>query len=65
MVDLTKDQVIELLNDTCPKCTEGWPVKWTQHDKVWRHERHNMGSTSIVICLATNLRIKYKDVLDG
>lgn len=64
-LDLDKPQVLELLNDTCERCREAWPVKWTEREKVWRHERQNAGSTSIVICLATRLREKYAGVLNG
>lgn len=65
-LELTREQALELLNDACPKCKDGWPVKKSKYaDQVWHHERKNNGSHSTVICLATNLRDKYASVLNG
>jgi hypothetical protein len=62
---LNRDQVLELCDDACPKCAERWPLKWDNREKVWRHERNNVGSTSITICMASHLREKYSEVLNG
>lgn len=64
-VELTRDQVKELLEDACPRCKEGWPLKWSNGDKQWFHEQKNAGNTRITICLGTNLRDKYTGVLNG
>lgn len=66
-VELTRDQALELIKDTCPKCKEGAiPVFKSKYDaRVWEHRKQAMGNTSISVCLATHLRDKYEAVLNG
>jgi len=57
MTDLTREQLQSVLADVCPHCKASLVVEYRPETQEWVH--------SITLCLATNLRNKYKDVLNG
>lgn len=66
MVDLTCEQLVEICGDTCPSCKAGAPLRRREDTGEYVHD-FVIGTTgfSHSFCLASYLRNKYKDVLDG
>jgi hypothetical protein len=60
---LDKDQVNEAIVAACPHCGKGLPVEFRSETQEFVHRP--LGPMSITLCLATNLRQKYQDVLNG
>ncbi|MFA5902030.1 MAG: hypothetical protein WC829_23275 [Hyphomicrobium sp.] len=60
---LNKVQVEEVIKAACPHCANLLPVEQRGDTGEWVHRPK--GPMSITLCLATNLRTKYKDVLNG
>ena len=60
---LSKDQLELTIKDTCPRCNNLLPVERRPETGEWVHRPQ--GPMSITLCLATHLREKYKDVLNG
>jgi len=63
MTDLTREQLQSVLADVCPHCKASLVVEYRPETQEWVHRPQ--GPHSITLCLATNLRNKYKDVLNG
>ena len=61
MPDLTREQLQSVLADVCPHCKAGLVVEYRQETN--EHVHRPSGPTSITLCLATNLRNKYKEIL--
>jgi hypothetical protein len=62
-MDLSKEQVEQVIRDTCPRCQEGLAVE--QRSDTGEFVHRPFGPHSIQICLATHLREKYGNVLNG
>lgn len=66
MIAVTKEYLEEIIRGTCPQCASApGTLRWQNHSGEWIHETHNLGSHSFRICMATHLRLKYKDILNG
>jgi hypothetical protein len=64
-VSLNKDQIEETINDVCPRCAKGEPVKFRADTGEWTHVSYAAAGFSSTICMATHLRSKYQAVLNG
>lgn len=64
-MDLSKDQIEQLVSEVCPRCLAGEPVTLRQQTGEWTHASYAAGGFSSSLCLATNLRNKYQSVLNG
>ena len=68
---MTKDQLEELFKDICPRCAEGRSkLVYRQPYAEWGHEQQVLtasggNAVSSTLCMATHLRNKYQDVLNG
>jgi hypothetical protein len=60
---LNRDQVLQAIKDACPHCNSGLAVE--RRPETGEHIHRPQGPMSVTLCLATNLREKYKDVLNG
>lgn len=70
MTDYTKEQLLDLIKLTCPRCAEGVKLVYRKPYNEFAHEKHSAGQTgghsfSHTICMATHLRVAYKEVLGG
>lgn len=70
MTDLTKEQLLAIIDDACPRCKERVKVTFRVPYAEWIHEKISAGQSggnnqSYQICMATHLRNKYKDLLSG
>jgi hypothetical protein len=60
---LNKEQVMEAIGNACPHCAKEAPVEYRKETGEYVHRPQ--GPFSITLCLATNLRKNYQDVLNG
>ena len=61
--EMTRDTLAQILKDACPHCARDLEVERRSETSEWVHRPQ--GPMSITLCLATHLREKYKDVLNG
>jgi hypothetical protein len=60
---VNKEQVEQTIKDVCPRCNDGEAVERRVDTGEWIHRPQ--GPHSVVLCLATHLRSKYQEVLNG
>ena len=60
---LNPEIVDEAIRDTCPHCAKDVPVELRPETGEWIHRPN--GPMSVTLCLATNLRTKYKGTSNG
>lgn len=66
MITPTKEFLEEIIRGTCPHCKDmPTTLRWQEHSKEFIHETRGPSQMSFRICMATHLRVKYKDVLNG
>lgn len=64
-MDLNKEQIDEIIRDTCPRCAKGEAVKFRLETSEWVHVNYAAAGFSSSFCLASHLRNKYQAVLSG
>jgi hypothetical protein len=67
---LTRDEALQAINDACPQCRDGVPATPHLGGAEWLHSVHrDLGNRaaafSCQMCLASDLRVKYQDVLNA
>jgi hypothetical protein len=62
---MNKEQIEQIINDVCPRCAKGEALKFRQDSGEWVHVAYTVAAFSSTLCLATHLRSKYQDVLNG
>lgn len=66
MITPTREYLEEIIKGTCPECVKNpSSLKFRSETSEWIHHAQNLGNHSFRICMATHLRLKYKDVLNG
>lgn len=70
MTDYTKEELEALIKDICPRCKEGVPLVHRLAYDEYGHTNVSAGqrggnNLSHTICMATHLRVKYRELLGG
>ena len=66
MITPTREFLDEIIKGTCPQCASApSTLRFRPETNEFIHETHDLGRHSFRICMATHLRLKYKEVLNG